>query len=145
MEDFVSKVGGAIVAAWPVVLAAAIGYVVGAAKFFKEHQLKMYGEALPELLKGTFDPKNADEKFFNQSLSKIWLYASRDVALKVDVALSRAVDPSRGSFMDAMQSAIVAMRKDIQPWWRIRKRRMNENDVNHFQFSFPKQENIQGK
>jgi hypothetical protein len=115
------------------VLTAVIGYFLGSVKFFREHQLKMYGDALPHIMKFSFDRQaGVDEKSFNAALQIMLLYASRNVVLKLDDAISIIIDPSRGNFITAMQKAIVEMRRDIQPWWRARKRMLRQDEIKHF-------------
>lgn len=116
-------------------LTAFLGFWVGSAKFFNEHKLRMYGEALPALLKFTFNARGySDEKAFNEALSRIWIYASRKVALKLEIALSYSVHPERGDFMGAMKETILAMRDDVQPWWRFFSRRISKDGLIHFHF-----------
>ena len=115
------------------VLAAVIGYWLGSVKFFREHQLKMYGEVLPPLVKFTFNPwGDGDEKEFNAALLKIWLYASKDVARKLDRVISCMLNSERGNYVTEWQKVIVAMRRDVQPCWRWRQRKMNKDEVQHF-------------
>ncbi len=99
----------------------------------------MYGEILPSLLKLMFHPEEAkDEAAFNTALSKVWLYSSREVALKVDTAVSYKLYPERGDFLEAMKSAIAEMRRDIQPWWRRSKRKLADEEIKHFYLSLKK-------
>jgi hypothetical protein len=77
-------------------------------------------------------PEKRDSKQYRGALSKMWIYARKDVAQKLDVAISYTVDPKRGKFIPAMQEAIAAMRKDIQPWWRFNERKIKATDIKHF-------------
>jgi len=133
-EDRVNSEWGLAVMILIPIIAAVIGYFLGSVKFFREHQLKMYGELLPRILQFAYTPRRSeDQEEFNAAVARIWLYASKDTALKLDWALSCWVKPERGDFHAAMQNAIVAMRNDIQPWWRLRKRRIKAEEVKHFQ------------
>jgi hypothetical protein len=126
IPDFVWTIGLAV-------LTAVLGYFVGSVKFFKEHQLRMYGEALPALLRLTFDPQPGQtEQDFNAALSKVWLYGSKDVCTKLDWAIGCRLVPDRGNFIEEMKKTIVEIRKDIQPWWRLKQRGLATNAPGHF-------------
>jgi uncharacterized protein YggE len=59
---------------------------------------------------------------------KLWLYGNSRVTTLVDTAVARMLDSSRGNATEALQEAIVEMRRDIQllPWQRLKA-----NDVQH--------------
>ena len=115
--EAIKSIPGILNSVWPFILMALVGYWIGSAK-----------------LEATFDPSYKDSKSFNEALSRIWIYASRKVALKLDRALSRRVDQSRGDFMDAMKETIIAIRNDVQPLWKVRSRRISKEELKHFYF-----------
>jgi len=118
------------------IFVGAVGYWFGAGKFFKEHQLIVYGANLPALMKFTFHPEGSeDEREFNEALARILLYSSKNVVEKIDTAVSYRLVPERGDFVTAMRSAIAAMRRDIQPWWRFRSKFMSEKKIEHMYLS----------
>jgi len=118
-------------------ITALVGYWIGSMRFFKEHQLRVYGEVLPVILKYAFDLGDRnDEVEFNKALSKVWLYASKEVAIQLDKAVSCTVDPRRGDFKSELQAAIVAMRKDVLPKWYWVDRSLKKDEVKHYYFRF---------
>jgi len=117
-------VPGAIVA----VLTAFAGYYAGRLKTFREGKQKAYEEIIPVVLKVAYHPESKDEVEFNKVLSKLWLYGSRGVALKMDYAISIMINHSRGDLTAAFQEAVVEMRKDIQPPYA---RRVEPQEVKH--------------
>lgn len=115
------------------ILTAILGYYIGSYKFFREQVLRIYEEILPEIMVFLSDPpEKRESKKYRAALAKMWIYARKDVARKLDVAISYTVDPNRGEFIPAMQVAISAMRRDIQPWWRRRERKIDADDIKHF-------------
>ena len=115
------------------ILTAILGYYIGSYKFFREQVLKAYEEILPEIRKYLSDPpEKRDRKKYVTALAKMWIYARKDAAQKLDTAISYAVVPERGDFIQAMQIAISAIRKDIQPWWRRGERNINADEIKHF-------------
>ena len=100
-----------------------IGYGVGVLKAFREYKQKVYQEILIPILTMAYKMNKGeqDEREFNQSLSKLWLYANKEVAKKTDRAVSIMHDSRRGDLTCALQEAIAAMRKDIQiyPWQKL--------------------------
>ncbi len=101
-----------------VVLSGLIGYSVGVLKAFREYKQKVYQEILVPILRMVYKSNRGDEeeRDFNQSLAKLWLYANKDVARKTDRAVSILHKPSRGNLGEALQEAVAAMRRDIQIW-----------------------------
>lgn len=96
-----------------ILFSALVGYALGAAKAFRDAKLKAYEEILPPIVKVAFEPDKSDQPDFNKALLKLWLFASRKVALKMDHALSILVKPERGDAKKALQQAIAEMRADI--------------------------------
>jgi len=118
-----------------VVVGYLFGHFLGSLKFFHEHKLRMYEEALPALLRYLFTPGGGEiENKFNQALSKMWLYGNKDVCDKMDEAITKRMKPSQGNFVPALQEFILEMRKDIQPIWRWKKRQLSEGQPKHFFF-----------
>lgn len=113
----------------PIVFSAVAGYALGAAKAFRDQKLKAYEEILPPIVKAAFEPDKADQPDFNKALLKLWLFASRKVALKMNHALSILVKPERGDAAKALQHAIAEMRADIQ---FLRWQRVKPEEVSHF-------------
>lgn len=95
-------------------LSAWIGYFAGAAKSFREQKQSIYSEIIPTFIKVAYDPKQADTEEFNKALTKLWLFGSRKVALKMNSAISILHESSRGNLTEALQEAIVEIRSDLQ-------------------------------
>lgn len=112
-----------MVAVLVALMMAIVGYIFGRAKTFLEGKQRVYEEILPILLRAAYDPVNQDEEGLNKALSKLWLYGNKNVAKKMDEAVSIMVQPIRGDITKALQEAIAEMRKDIQTffyWERIK-------------------------
>lgn len=118
-----NKTGDVLLGIFLVVLSGLIGYGVGVLKAFREYKQKVYQEILVPILRMVYkiDRGEQEERDFNQSLAKLWLYANKDVARKTDIAVSILHKPSRGNLGEALQEAVAAMRRDIQiwPWQKI--------------------------
>jgi hypothetical protein len=117
---------------WPIfliLLSGLVGYVLGSIKSFREEKQKAYGAILPPILKMAYHPESTtDEKEFCEALSKLWVYGSKKVAMKMEEALSIIHNPGKGNITEALQRAVVEMRRDVQLWtWQ----RLNPQDVNH--------------
>jgi hypothetical protein len=121
MDPFIP---GAIVA----VVTAFAGYYAGRLKTFREGKQKAYEEIIPGILKVAYHAESKDEVEFNKALSKLWLYGSRKVALKMDHAISIMHSPQCGDLTAALQDAVAEMRKDIQPPYA---RRVGAQEVKH--------------
>ena len=107
------------------VFTAFLGYLFGSMKNFIEQKQKAYIEALPIFIKIAYDENvnpEQDQDELSKSIMKMWLYASKSVAIKIDKALSILIKPERGNKTEAFQEAIVAMIKDIQvfPWQNLK-------------------------
>jgi len=113
----------------PIIFSGIIGYILGNIKSFREEKQKAYGESLPAIIRMIFNYSPDDEKDFNKALSKLWLYANKEVAFKIDKVASILVDKERGDMTCAIQEAIVAMRKDIHNKWPFSK--IKPEEVKH--------------
>ena len=109
-----------------ILFSAVVGYLFGAVKSFRDEKQKAYSEILPPVVKMIYNPTEDDEKEFNKALAKLWLYANREVAFKVDKVASILVVPNRGNITEAIQDAIAAMRKDIHHKWPLSRIRPDE-------------------
>lgn len=124
-----------------VVLSGLIGYGVGVLKAFREYKQKVYQEILVPILRMVYKNNRGveEERDFNQSLAKLWLYANKDVARKTDRAVSILHNPSKGNLGEALQEAVAAMRRDIQIWpWQ----KLDPSKVKHLytQLGSPKKD-----
>jgi hypothetical protein len=124
-----------------IIFTGIFGYIFGAAKVFRDQKLKAYEEILPPIVKAAFNPKQSDEPDFNKAMVKLWLFASRKVALKMDTALSFYIDPKRGDKTEALQQAIAEMRADIQ-FIRWRRKKVKPEEVKHFYMYLGRQQDI---
>lgn len=116
------------IVALPVIFSAIVGYLFATARSFREEKQKAYSELLPSIVKMIYDPGSSDEADFSKSLMKLWLYGSKRAARQMEEALSFFHNPEKGDVTQALQKAIVEMRKDIQVWpWQ----RINPNEVGH--------------
>jgi len=107
----------------PIILLAILGYLFATFKTFREEKQKSYSELLPIIVKMIYDPQQSIESEFSKSLTKLWLYAHKDVAKKLDKAIGFFHQPDQqDKVSNALQEAIVEMRKDIQiwPWQRLK-------------------------
>lgn len=104
-----------------------VGYLLGAARAFREAKQKAYQEILAPIIKMAYRSQEANEGEFCEALSKLWLYGSKNVTKKMDDALSIAHDPRRGNISTALQAAIAEMRKDIQinPLQKLKPEQVN--------------------
>ena len=114
------------------IITALAGYWIGSLKYFAEEKQKAYTDLLPPIVKFAYDRKEGDEIEFHRALMKLWLYASKPVAIKMEKALSIIHDG--GDATPALQETIVEMRKDIQrlplfPIWPWQK--LEPKDINH--------------
>ena len=124
-----------------IILSGLIGYLLGYAKFFREEKQRAYTELFPVIAKvsylGVSDRTKEIENELNIALSKLWLYASRKVALKMSEALSIIDDPTRGNITECLQLAIIEMRRDMRfvgiwPFWPFFPR-LKPEDISHIQ------------
>lgn len=114
--------------ALPVIFSAIVGYLFATVKSFREEKQRAYSELLPSIVKMIYDPGSSKEAEFSNSLMKLWLYGSKRAAQQMEIALSLFHNPDKGDVTQALQKAIVEMRKDIQVWpWQ----RMKPNEVGH--------------
>ncbi len=124
--SFISAITGIIVG-------GIIGFIFGHLKFFREEKHRAYRELLPPILRAAYNPQERDEDEFNKALTKLWLYGNKDVAKKMDMAVSIIHDRSRGNITEAFQKAIIAMRKDLRMW---RNDELKPTDVAHIYTKF---------
>jgi hypothetical protein len=130
---------------------AAATYIFRRERFMAERLHDTYTEILHPILYAGYEPERPGEDDvdrreiildLNRALAKTWLYANRGVAKRIDKAVWMLVHPSRQSGVDhftpVMKKVIFAMRQDIQPWWRCRRRSLKREDIKHFWFALPK-------
>jgi hypothetical protein len=91
-----------------------VGFILGNLKFHREEKYKAYREFLSPIVRFVFERDNQDA--YNEAQQKLWVFASRKVAKKMNIVASRVIDPERGDRIEALQDMIAAMRNDIQPW-----------------------------
>ncbi len=87
---------------------------MGNIKFHREEKYKAYREFLSPIVRFVFARDNQDA--YNEAQQKLWVFASRKVALKMNIVASMVVKPERGNVIEALQEMIVEMRNDIQLW-----------------------------
>ena len=107
-----------------------IGFVFGQIKFFREEKHRAYRELLPPIIKAGYYPEKVDQTEYNKALTKLWLYANKEVAKKMDRAVSIIHDHKPGNKNEAFQEAIIAMRKDLRMKWPFGK--LEPEDIDHF-------------
>jgi len=66
------------------IIGTLLGYIFGRARDFREQKQRVYSEILPILIRTVFHPGKGIEKDFNKSLAKLWLYANKNVARKME-------------------------------------------------------------
>ncbi len=91
-----------------------VGFVLGNIKFQREEKYKAYREFLSPIVRFVFKRDNEDA--YNEAQQKLWVFASRKVAKKMDLVASRVIKPDRGDVIEALQEMISEMRNDIQLW-----------------------------
>jgi hypothetical protein len=112
-----------------IILSGIVGYIVGAIKSFREEKQKAYSDIIPPILKMAYNPQDIiDEKEYSKALSKLWLYGTKKVTKKVEIALQIMHNPSMGDLTKALQEAVVEMRKDIQ---LLSLQNLKPEQVNH--------------
>ena len=96
------------------VVSLIIGFIFGNIKFHREEKYKAYREFLSPIVRFVFSKDNEDA--YNEAMQKLWVFASKKVAKKMDIVASRINNPERGDVVEALQELISEMRKDIQLW-----------------------------
>ena len=91
-----------------------VGFILGNLKFHREEKYKAYRDFLSPIVRFVFERDNQDA--YNEAQQKLWVFASRKVAKKMDIVASRVIKPERGNPIEALQEMIAEMRNDIQPW-----------------------------
>jgi len=97
------------------VVTGIVGFILGNLKFHREEKYKAYREFLSPIVRFVFERDNQDA--YNEAQQKLWVFASRKVARKMNIVASRVINPEeRGDPIEALQDMIAEMRNDIQPW-----------------------------
>ena len=96
------------------VVTGIVGFILGNLKFHREEKYKAYRDFLSPIVRFVFERDNQDA--YNEAQQKLWVFASRKVAKKMDIVASRVIKPERGNPTEALQEMIAEMRNDIQPW-----------------------------
>ena len=91
-----------------------IGFVLGNIKFHREEKYRAYREFLSPIVRFVFERDNQDA--YNEAQQKLWVFASRKVAKKMDIVAARIIKPERGNPIEGLQEMIAEMRNDIQLW-----------------------------
>jgi hypothetical protein len=91
-----------------------VGFILGNLKFHREEKYKAYREFFTPIVRFVFERDN--QNAYNEAQQKLWVFASRKVAMKMDIVASRVIKPERGNPVEALQEMIAEMRNDIQPW-----------------------------
>ena len=97
------------------VITGIIGFIFGNIKFHREEKYRAYREFLSPIVRFVFRKDNEDA--YNEAMQKLWVFASKRVAQKMNVVASRVIKPKeRGNVIEALQDLISEMRNDIQLW-----------------------------
>jgi len=96
------------------VVTGIVGFILGNLKFHREEKYKAYRDFLSPIVRFVFERDNQDA--YNEAQQKLWVFASRKVAMKMDIVASRVIKPKKGNPVEALQEMIAEMRNDIQPW-----------------------------
>lgn len=117
----------------PAIITGAIGYFVGAAKTFREAKQNAYTEILPSVIRMAFGTAHTkkDEGEFNKALSRVWLYGNREVVILIDKVAGILVDRSRGDIVNASRAAVIAVRQDIQEFWKFWSHKIKPEEIKH--------------
>jgi len=91
-----------------------IGFIFGNIKFHREEKYRAYREFISPIVRFVFIRDNEDA--YNEAMQKLWVFASKKVAKKMDIVASRVIKPERGNVKEALQDLISEMRSDIQLW-----------------------------
>jgi len=109
------------------VVTGIVGFILGNIKFHREEKYKAYREFLSPIVRFVFERDNQDA--YNEATQKLWVFASRKVAMKMKIVTSRVIKPERGDVIEALQEMIAEMRNDIQLWsWS----RIKPPEISHF-------------
>lgn len=113
-----------------------IGHVLSVSNSLREQKAKIYGEILPALLKAVYSgkPQKPDISQLNLAISKLWLYADKEVAQTMDKALGILVDPNRGDLGKELKYTIILMRNDVQLPWKRHEQELNPDEFTHLYF-----------
>ena len=97
------------------IITGIIGFILGNIKFYREEKYKAYREFLSPIVRFVFTHDNEDQ--YNEAMQKLWVFASKKVAKKMDIVAYIVIDPpNRGNVIEACQDLISEMRTDIQLW-----------------------------
>ena len=96
------------------VITGIVGFILGNLKFHREEKYKAYREFLYPIVRFVFEGDN--QNAYNEAQQKLWVFASKKVAKKMDIVTSRLIQPKRGNPIEALQEMMAEMRNDIQPW-----------------------------
>jgi hypothetical protein len=96
------------------VVTGIVGFILGNIKFHREEKYKAYREFLSPIVRFVFAKDNQDA--YNEAQQKLWVFASKKVAKKMDIVASRVIKSERGNVIEALQELIAEMRNDIQLW-----------------------------
>jgi len=96
------------------VLTGIIGFIFGNIKFHREEKYRAYREFLSPIVRFVFTKDN--EAAYNEAMQKLWVFANKKVAKKMDIVASMVIKPERGNVIKALQDLISEMRNDIQLW-----------------------------
>jgi len=110
-----------------------LGYQLAVIKPFWEEKQRVYREILPVFQKMAYEAEQLDPRELNKALVTLWLYGSTRAALAMNRVVSIRIKPERGNLIEALQEAIIEMRKDIHRWswswppWKTLK----ADDISH--------------
>ena len=96
------------------VVAGIVGFIFGSIKFHREEKYKAYREFLSPIVRFVFERDN--QHAYNEAQQKLWVFASKKVAKKMDIVASIVIKSDRGKVIEALQEMIAEMRNDIQLW-----------------------------
>jgi len=96
------------------IITGIIGFIFGNIKFHREEKYRAYREFLSPIVRFVFTRDNEDA--YNEAMQKLWIFASKKVAKKMDIVASRVIKKERGNVIEALQDLIYEMRNDIQLW-----------------------------
>lgn len=121
--------------------AGLVGYLVGAAKSFRQKKIEAYESIVLPLIKAHWpEPGKRKEAIeaANKALYRMWVFCSPEAALAGDDVANLLVDPRRGKPIEAMQKFLAEARSDVQPWPWSTLFSIDYSAIKHFYLKVPK-------
>jgi len=120
------------------IVTGVVGYLVGAAKAFRQKKIDAYESVVEPFIRASYPERGTNRRKalrgLNTALYRMWLFAGRRAALAGDRVATALVHGPEQKLTRALQDFLSKARQDVQPWPWSWLSWVGPSEIVHFRF-----------